>query len=226
MYAARAADEAAGIGPDDVDVARLRVTDAGNEVIHMAETGLCADGEREKLLADSATEIRGSLPVNTDGGLIANCEPIGASGLRQMHEPVRQLRGEAGVRQVPGNPWVGLALPPLPGQRPRPAHCPLPELHPRPFPAHRAGPSGRPYRRAATASGFPRLQYSSPKPHPHNIIGGPTPITCPNRANLTQNSGCAGSSQASPSSSASRRRIARKSWFECDSASARQARRA
>ncbi len=78
VYAARAAYEAAGIGPEDVDVAQLQDTDA--EVIHMAETGLCADGDQEKLIADGATEIGGSLPVNTDGGLIANGEPIGASG--------------------------------------------------------------------------------------------------------------------------------------------------
>ncbi len=45
--------------------------------------------------------------VNTDGGLIANGEPIGASGLRQIHELVLQLRGNAGDRQVPGNPRVG-----------------------------------------------------------------------------------------------------------------------
>ena len=44
------------------------------------------------------------MPINTDGGLIANGEPIGASGLRQVHELVRQLRGEAGERQVPGEP--------------------------------------------------------------------------------------------------------------------------
>ena len=104
VYAAKAAYEAAGIGPEDVDVAQLQDTDAGAEVIHMAETGLCADGEQEKLLADGATEIDGSMPVNTDGGLIANGEPIGASGLRQVHELVRQLRGEAGDRQVPGEP--------------------------------------------------------------------------------------------------------------------------
>jgi acetyl-CoA C-acetyltransferase len=61
------------------------------------------------LIADGATEIFGSLPINTDGGLIANGEPIGASGLRQVHELVRQLRGEAGDRQVPGDPRVGLA---------------------------------------------------------------------------------------------------------------------
>ena len=75
----------------------------------MAETGLCADGDQEKLLADGETEIHGSMPINTDGGLIANGEPIGASGLRQVHELVRQLRGEAGDRQVPGAPRVGLA---------------------------------------------------------------------------------------------------------------------
>jgi acetyl-CoA C-acetyltransferase len=68
-----------------------------------------ADGEQEKLLADGATEISGDMPINTDGGLIANGEPIGASGLRQMHELVRQLRGHAGERQVPGTPRVGFA---------------------------------------------------------------------------------------------------------------------
>ena len=109
VYAARAAYERAGIGPEDVDIAQLQDTDAGAEVIHMAETGLCKDGEQEQLLAEGATEIDGSIPVNTDGGLIANGEPIGASGLRQMHELVKQLRGECGDRQVPGNPRVGLA---------------------------------------------------------------------------------------------------------------------
>ncbi len=105
--ASRQAYEMAGIGPEDVDVIQLQDTDAGAEVIHMAENGFCADGEQEALLADGATEIDGPLPVNTDGGLIANGEPIGASGLRQIHEVVRQLRGQAGDRQVPGNPKVG-----------------------------------------------------------------------------------------------------------------------
>ncbi|MBV8930487.1 MAG: thiolase family protein [Mycobacteriaceae bacterium] len=109
VYASRAAFEVAGIGPEDVDVIQLQDTDAGAEVIHMAEAGFCTDGEQEKLLADGATEIGGPMPVNTDGGLIANGEPIGASGLRQVHELVRQLRGEAGDRQVPGEPRVGFA---------------------------------------------------------------------------------------------------------------------
>ena len=100
---------AAGLGPSDVDVVQLQDTDAGAEVIHMAENGFCADGEQEKLIAEGATEIGGTLPVNTDGGLIANGEPIGASGLRQVYELVLQLRGQAGDRQVPGDPQVGYA---------------------------------------------------------------------------------------------------------------------
>ena len=109
VYASRAAYEEAGIGPDDVDVIQLQDTDAGAEVIHMAENGFCADGDQERLVADGATEIGGPLPVNTDGGLIANGEPVGASGLRQVHELVLQLRGQAGERQVPGTPRVGYA---------------------------------------------------------------------------------------------------------------------
>ncbi|MCB9438823.1 MAG: thiolase family protein [Mycolicibacterium sp.] len=107
VFAARAAFERAGIGPEDVDVIQLQDTDAGAEIIHMAECGFCADGDQEKLVADGVTEIGGTMPINTDGGLIANGEPIGASGLRQIHEIVRQLRGQAGDRQVPGNPRVG-----------------------------------------------------------------------------------------------------------------------
>jgi acetyl-CoA acetyltransferase len=107
--ASRAAYEIAGIDPKDVDVFQLQDTDAGSEVIHMAENGLCKDGEQERIIADGDTEIGGRLPVNTDGGLIGNGEPIGASGLRQVHELVLQLRGAAGARQVPGSPAVGYA---------------------------------------------------------------------------------------------------------------------
>jgi acetyl-CoA acetyltransferase len=105
--ASRAAYEAAGVGPDDIDVAQLQDTDAGSELIHMAENGFCADGEQEKWIADGATEIGGRLPINTDGGLLANGEPIGASGLRQVYEIVLQLQGRAGDRQVPDDPSVG-----------------------------------------------------------------------------------------------------------------------
>lgn len=108
VFAARAAFEEAGIGPEDVDVIQLQDTDAGSEVIHLAENGFCADGDQEKLIAAGETEISGRLPVNTDGGLLANGEPVGASGLRQIYELVTQLRGRAGARQVDA-PRVGYA---------------------------------------------------------------------------------------------------------------------
>ena len=107
VEASAAAFAAAGIGPDEVDVAQVQDTESGAELMHMAETGLCAHGEQEKLIAEGATEIEGRLPVNTDGGCLANGEPIGASGLRQVYESVLQLRGDAGAHQVPGIPRVG-----------------------------------------------------------------------------------------------------------------------
>ena len=104
--ASRAAFEQAGIGPQDVDIAQLQDTESGAEIMHMAENGFCADGEQEDIIARGETEITGRLPVNTDGGCIANGEPIGASGLRQVYENVLQLRGDAGERQVPNDPAV------------------------------------------------------------------------------------------------------------------------
>ena len=56
--------------------------------MHLAETGLCEHGEQESLIQSGATRRDGRLPVNTDGGCLANGEPIGASGLRQVHEVV------------------------------------------------------------------------------------------------------------------------------------------
>lgn len=98
--AAKACFQAAGIGPDEVDVAQIQDTESGAEIMHMAECGLCADGEQEELIQTGATEIGGEMPINTDGGCLANGEPIGASGLRQVYENVLQLRGAAGARQV------------------------------------------------------------------------------------------------------------------------------
>jgi acetyl-CoA acetyltransferase len=105
--AARAAFEEAGIGPREVDVAQVQDTESGAELIHLAECGLCEHGEQVELYDVGATKIEGRLPVNTDGGCLANGEPVGASGLRQVYEVVAQLRSEAGERQVRGEPRVG-----------------------------------------------------------------------------------------------------------------------
>jgi acetyl-CoA C-acetyltransferase len=106
-HASRAAWEAAGMGPTDIGIAALQDTEAGAEIMHMAENGFCEHGEQERMLRLGETRIGGRLPINTDGGCLANGEPIGASGLRQIHEIVLQLRGHAGARQVPVQPKAG-----------------------------------------------------------------------------------------------------------------------
>ena len=105
--AAAAAFAKAGVSPGDVQVAQLQDTDSGAEVYHMAETGLCEHGEQQQLLDLNETAPTGRLPINTDGGCLANGEPVGASGLRQVREVVVQLQGRAGARQVAGSPRVG-----------------------------------------------------------------------------------------------------------------------
>jgi acetyl-CoA C-acetyltransferase len=107
QQASRAAYEIAGVGPGDIDFAQLQDTEAGAEIMHMAENSFCRDGEQERMLRDGETELTGRLPINTDGGCMANGEPIGASGLRQIYETVLQLRGQAGMRQVRDEPRLG-----------------------------------------------------------------------------------------------------------------------
>jgi acetyl-CoA C-acetyltransferase len=107
VMASRAAYEMAGVGPEEIDVAQLQDTESGAEIMHMAENGFCRDGEQEAMISEGQTNIDGRLPINTDGGCLANGEPIGASGLRQVYELCLQLRGDAGARQVPNKPRVG-----------------------------------------------------------------------------------------------------------------------
>ena len=100
--AARAAYEEAGIGPDDLDVVECQDTDAARELLAYEELGLCPRAGSGAWAHTGHTELTGPLPVNPSGGLLSKGEPLGASGLGQVVELVRQLRGTAGARQVPG----------------------------------------------------------------------------------------------------------------------------
>jgi uncharacterized OB-fold protein len=62
----------------------------------------------QTLIEAGDTEIGGRLPIKTDGGCIANGEPIGACGLRRVYQSALQLRGEAYDRQVPASPGVAI----------------------------------------------------------------------------------------------------------------------
>jgi acetyl-CoA acetyltransferase len=100
--AARDAYDAAGIGPDDLDLVECQDTDAARELLSYEELGLCPKGDAGKWVAEGVTRIGGRLPVNASGGLLSKGEPLGASALGQVVELVTQLRGEAGARQVDG----------------------------------------------------------------------------------------------------------------------------
>jgi len=98
--AARAAYEAAGLGPEDLDVVELQDTDSGREILSVEELGLCPRGGGGAFVADGVGEMTGRLPVNPSGGLLSKGEPLGASALGQIVELVWQLRGTAEKRQV------------------------------------------------------------------------------------------------------------------------------
>jgi acetyl-CoA C-acetyltransferase len=106
-HAAAAAFASAGIAPSEMGVVQVQDTEAGAELMHLAETGLCEHGAQADLIMSGALEIDGSMPTNTDGGCIANGEPIGASGLRQVIECVLQMQGRAEGRQIPVPPKTG-----------------------------------------------------------------------------------------------------------------------
>jgi acetyl-CoA acetyltransferase len=99
---ARELYEAAGIGPGDVDVAEVHDAFTIAELMYYEALGFCGKGEAAQLLADGETSLGGRIPVNPSGGLLSKGHPIGATGVAQIVEIVRQLRGQCGARQVEG----------------------------------------------------------------------------------------------------------------------------
>ncbi|MFI9232628.1 lipid-transfer protein [Streptomyces rimosus] len=99
---ARAAYEEAGLGPDDLSLAEVYDLSTALELQWYEDLGLCAEGEGAKLLRDGATALGGRLPANPSGGLASFGEAVPAQAIAQVCELTRQLRGQAGARQVAG----------------------------------------------------------------------------------------------------------------------------
>lgn len=77
---------------------------SGVELVSYEDLGFCKPGESGKLMDQGVFDIGGELPTNTSGGLIGFGHPVGATGLAQGIEVLRQLREEVDpVRQVPLN---------------------------------------------------------------------------------------------------------------------------
>ncbi|UCF18187.1 MAG: acetyl-CoA acetyltransferase, partial [Gemmatimonadota bacterium] len=99
--AAAAAYEMAGVGPGDVKVADVHDCFTVAEIMAYEDLGFCKKGEGGPFVAERQTYIGGKVAVNVDGGLKAKGHPIGATGVSMTYEIAKQLRGEAGERQVP-----------------------------------------------------------------------------------------------------------------------------
>nr|WP_300396585.1 lipid-transfer protein [Henriciella sp.] len=100
--ASRQVYNAAGIGPEDVDVVELHDCFAHNELITYEGLGLCGEGEAQKFIADGDNTYGGRFVTNPSGGLLSKGHPLGATGLAQCYELTHQLRGTADARQVEG----------------------------------------------------------------------------------------------------------------------------
>ena len=106
---AQKAYKMAGIGPEDIDVAELHDAFQILEIEESEEAGLFPRGQGHIAARNGETKVGGKMPINTSGGLKAKGHPLGATGVSQIVELVRQLRGEAEGRQVAGAK-TGLAV--------------------------------------------------------------------------------------------------------------------
>jgi len=107
VYAADQAYRMSGIGPDDVDVACVHDCFTIAEIVAYEDLGFCKKGEGGRLIEEKQTYVEGKIPVNVDGGLKSKGHPVGATGVSMAVEITKQLRGEAGPRQV-NNAGIGL----------------------------------------------------------------------------------------------------------------------
>lgn len=107
--AAEAAYKMAGLAPKDMDVAELHDAFQILEVVESEEVGFFERGQGHIAARNGETKVGGKMPINTSGGLKAKGHPLGATGVSQVVELVRQLRGEAYGRQVEGAK-AGLAV--------------------------------------------------------------------------------------------------------------------
>lgn len=98
----------AGVGRDEIDVAGLYDCYTITMIRDIEELGFCKLGEGADYFAEGHTRLGGSMPANTDGGLLSNSHNMNPSGMHTI-EVARQLRGECGERQVP-DARIGLSL--------------------------------------------------------------------------------------------------------------------
>ncbi len=106
-YAAKQAYDMSGLLPKDIGFAEVHDCFSINEIIAVEDLGFCGKGDGGRFVEDGCIDINGEKPINTTGGLKAIGHPVGATGVRQIVDVVRQLRGDS-FNQVKSE--YGLAL--------------------------------------------------------------------------------------------------------------------
>lgn len=92
----------AGVSPESLDIVEFHDGFSIEELLYVEALGICPPGKAAEQLARGDFDIGGRVAVNPSGGLLAMGHPIGPTGVGQICEITRQLRGEAGERQHPG----------------------------------------------------------------------------------------------------------------------------
>lgn len=106
--ASQKAFEMAGVSTDDIKLAEVHDCFTIAEIIATEDLGFFEAGKGGAGAEAGETSRSGRIPINTSGGLKSKGHPVGASGAGQIVEIWKQLRGQAGDRQLPCNPDLGL----------------------------------------------------------------------------------------------------------------------
>lgn len=100
VYAAKMAYKQANLQPKDIDFAEVHDCFTIAEICAIEDLGFVKKGEGGKAVQNKITTFDGTIPVNTSGGLKSKGHPVGATGVAQIVELTKQLRGEADKRQL------------------------------------------------------------------------------------------------------------------------------
>ncbi|KAG8343294.1 Thiolase N terminal domain [Trypanosoma vivax] len=108
--AAQTALSFAGVKPSELQVAEVHDCFTIAELLMYEALGIAEYGEAKTLIRNGVTALDGRIPVNTGGGLLSFGHPVGATGVKQLLEVYRQMKGQCGQYQLKNVPALGAVL--------------------------------------------------------------------------------------------------------------------
>lgn len=108
--AAQKALQMAGVKPSDLQVAEIHDCFSIAELLMYEALGIAEYGKAKDLIRNGETSLEGRIPVNTGGGLLSFGHPVGATGVKQIMEVYRQMKGQCGAYQMKKVPALGATI--------------------------------------------------------------------------------------------------------------------